>query len=166
MIFIGGDGQRRDEFGKPSEALEKLISPRDDTSGGVSTNAEVGQSGGGTDVRKLQAEAEAKANKAEAKAIEAKAMRARVGELQAQLTNGTITPEGRKELERYEVQLKELNEALKELNEAADEAALGVQMAAHTDSTIVSNTQTVSWRYSVWRALHQYLCHWFPNENE
>eukprot|EP00900_Chrysochromulina_parva_P000490 jgi/Chrpa1/10441/Chrysochromulina_OHIO_Genome00018780-RA len=181
MIFIGGDGQRRDEFGKPSEALEKLISPRDDTSGGVSTNAEVGQSGGGTDVRKLQAEAEAKANKAEAKAIEAKAMRARVGELQAQLTNGTITPEGRKELERYEVQLKELNEALKELNEAADEAALGVQMAAHTvgstvdadtpaaavpfaDSTIVSNTQTVSWRYSVWRALHQYLCHWFPNE--
>ena len=301
MIFIGGDGQRRDEFGKPSEALEKLISPRDDTSGGVSTNAEVGQSGGGTDVRKLQAEAEAKANKAEAKAIEAKAMRARVGELQAQLTNGTITPEGRKELERYEVQLKELNEALKELNEAADEAALGVQMAAHTvgstvdaetpaaavpfavapaataaasaaaasaaprvrepygremsrpprgasegavssgstrdegavssgsprgasegagalaspglprlaarriesspapsrapswaprvsvtidatgglpvlfratyvhtrivqDSTIVSNTQTVSWRYSVWRALHQYLHHWFPNE--
>ena len=274
MIFIGGDGQRRDEFGTPSEALGKLISPRDDTSGGVSTNAEVGrQSGEGTDVPKLRAEAEAKANKAEAKAIEAKAMRARFGELQAQLTNGAITPEGRKELERYEVQLKEL----KELKEAADEAAARMQMAAqrvsstvdaeppaaavpvavvpvataaasttaastaplvrepygremsrpprgasegggalaspglprvaarriesspapsrtpswaprvsvtidatgglpvlfratyvHTrivhDSTIVSNTQTVSWRYSVWRTLHRYLRHWFPNE--
>ena len=32
------------------------------------------------------------------------------------------------------------------------------------DSTIVSNTQTVSWRYSVWRTLHRYLRHWFPNE--
>ena len=191
----------------------------------------------------------------------------------AQLTNGAITPEGRKELERYEVQLKEL----KELKEAADEAAARMQMAAqrvsstvdaeppaaavpvavvpvataaasttaastaplvrepygremsrpprgasegggalaspglprvaarriesspapsrtpswaprvsvtidatgglpvlfratyvHTrivhDSTIVSNTQTVSWRYSVWRTLHRYLRHWFPNE--
>ena len=63
------------------------------------------QSGGGSsqDVRKLQAEAKAKANEAEAKAMEAKAVHARVGELQAQLTNGTITPEGRKELELQEV---------------------------------------------------------------
>ncbi|KOO30228.1 hypothetical protein Ctob_004352 [Chrysochromulina tobinii] len=62
------------------------------------------QSGGGSsqDVLKLQAEAEAKANEAEVKAMEAKAMRERVGELQAQLTNGTITSEGHEELERQE----------------------------------------------------------------
>ena len=91
------------------------------------------QSGGGSsqDVRKLQAEAKAKANEAEAKAMEAKAVHARVGELQAQLTNGTITPEGRKELELQEVQLKQLNEA-------ADEAVVAAQMAAQAVLSAIS----------------------------
>ena len=91
------------------------------------------QSGGGSsqDVRKLQAEAKAKANEAEAKAMEAKEVRVRVGELQAQLTNGTITPEGRKELERQEVQLKQLNEA-------ADEAVVAAQMAAQAVLSAIS----------------------------
>ena len=90
-------------------------------------------SGGGSsqDVRKLQAEAKAKANEAEAKAMEAKEVRVRVGELQAQLTNGTITPEGRKELERQEVQLKQLNEA-------ADEAVVAAQMAAQAVLSAIS----------------------------
>ena len=90
-------------------------------------------SGGGSsqDVRKLQAEAKAKANEAEAKAMEAKAVHARVGELQAQLTNGTITPEGRKELELQEVQLKQLNEA-------ADEAVVAAQMAAQAVLSAIS----------------------------
>ena len=91
------------------------------------------RSGGGSsqDVRKLQAEAKAKANEAEAKAMEAKAVHARVGELQAQLTNGTITLEGRKELELQEVQLKQLNEA-------ADEAVVAAQMAAQAVLSAIS----------------------------
>jgi len=90
------------------------------------------QSGGGSsqDVLKLQAEAEAKANEAEVKAMEAKAMRARVGELQAQLTNGTITSEGREELERQEV-------LLTQLNDAADEAVVAAQMAAQAVGSAV-----------------------------
>ena len=91
------------------------------------------QSGGGSsqDVLKLQAEAEAKANEAEVKAMEAKAMRERVGELQAQLTNGTITSEGREELERQEV-------LLTQLNDAADEAVVAAQMAAQAVGAAVS----------------------------
>jgi hypothetical protein len=75
-----------------------------------------------TTVRELQAEAEAKA-------IKADAVRARVVELQEQLTNGILTLEGRTELQHQEA-------LLKELNEAADKAAAAAHLAAHTAAAV------------------------------
>jgi len=85
-------------------------------------------------------------DEAEAKAMEAKAMRARVGELQAQLTNGTITSEGRKELERQEVQLTQLN----------DEAVVAAQMAAQADETRNFTTHVASVSFWCTRNLSAY----------